>query len=101
MSEHTKERWVAVFDRYDWLVIPEGTVLSSPVRGPIIADCGKGEAHAARIASDHNACLGILDPVSTIPKLVAFANAHHEFPGHFNQGVVGADTNLRKDVNDE
>jgi len=73
MSE--SKRWQLIFDRSDWLVVEEGTPYSSPFIGPVIADCGKSESHANSIVSDHNACIGIEEPETTVPELVAACKA--------------------------
>lgn len=77
--------WFAERDGYDWFVKAEGAVNGENV----VAYCGADgdEAYAKRIVADHNACLGIVDPETTVPKLVKaaaiLADEYKELePGH-------------------
>lgn len=82
MSEHLKHRWFVGRD----------DVVRSRVKvdgANFVADCGNDDEsniRAKRIVVEHNACVDIPDPVSTIPKLVEFARAHHEFSGFLIKG---------------
>jgi hypothetical protein len=86
MSDHTKEPWRG---RGTFIIAGPGEGVKILDVGNLTCDPVQGVALRARIVADHNACLGIPDPVSTIPKLVAFANAHHEFPGFLIKGQSG------------
>lgn len=62
MSEDAKELW-AVSGQY----IVRGALRIGEIYGAF----GKGPAIQARIVADHNACIGIDDPETTVPELVA------------------------------
>jgi hypothetical protein len=70
MSDWATERWDAeLFLDPQWIVVTEHAT-TEPSNVLCVTSVGDDEAKAKKIASDHNACLGIESPATTVPKLV-------------------------------